>query len=65
MEKTREDFCGICVAAPLIVSSMGLSQVASGDEYKKAKRIKLGVGIASLVVILVIYIVYKDCDACQ
>ena len=67
-EKTREDFCGACVAAPLAVVGAGVAGagVKKKGSHNKSKKIMLWGGISLAVVsILVTIYFWTRCKSCR
>ena len=67
----RENFCGMCAVVPLALAGLGTSGYSSiggnvsGDDYRRKKVITIGIGIVFIILSLLIYFWYKDCDQCS
>jgi len=61
----REDFCGMCLAAPLALTGIGLAGISSKADYEKSKEIKLFMGISSVILLIFILWYFKDCADCK
>jgi len=65
---TKEDFCGICLAVPLVLLGTGMSAVGARGRHRKMKKIMLwtGVGTAAVAILLAMfYLIFKKkCKPC-
>jgi len=65
MVETREDFCGLCMAVPLALVGAGVTGLTSAKDYQTRKWVKLSVYMVILVIALILFINYKDCEKCN
>jgi uncharacterized membrane protein YjfL (UPF0719 family) len=67
----KEDFCAACLTIPLAFTGASLSAygASSNGSHKKLKKILLwsGVGtvLLSLLIIIYVYYIKKDCTNCR
>lgn len=69
--ESKEEFCGACAVIPLAFAGAGASAygASSNGSQKKLKKILLWSGVStvifSLLVIIYIYVIKKDCVDCR
>ena len=65
---TKEDFCGICLAVPLVLVGPGMSAAGARGRHRKTKKIVLWTGVATSVFAILLAMFYlifkKKCKPC-
>ena len=68
VKETKEDFCGLCVVAPLAFAGASATAVGGSvmKRHKKWRKMLLISGIASIILSILILIYYKkNCKECK
>lgn len=61
----RENFCGFCLAVPLVLGGGAATGYSySGKEYRKKRGIMILGAVISILSILFIYYYFKKCKTC-
>jgi tellurite resistance protein TehA-like permease len=61
----KEEFCGLCTVVPLALTGAGLAATATKEDYRKQRKLMIGLGILILLISIGIYIWYSSCDKCR
>ena len=70
MKDTKENFCGACLAAPLVLAGVGATTIGATEEQKKKQKIQKQLlfwgGIILTILSIVAYFYFKKtCKDCK
>lgn len=65
MKMVRENFCGMCAVIPIALAGAGATGLATKEEYKQKKMMKLIISAVFIFISLFLLWWYQDCQACK